>query len=104
AAEHDHIGIDDVDDCSEGPGHAVLVARHRLDGRDIAGCGQCGDLDRWHAAAGASLVIASQTRSGEKGLDAPVLAAIARRPRSLVAARPWQRIVSPLPRDAIRSG
>src|SRR5688500_13921307 len=104
SAQHDHIRIEKIDDAGEGARHASFVARQRLCRGGITFSGARHDVARLAGQTGAARVFAFEPGPRQEGLDAAVLPAVARRPWSLLIARPRQRVVAPLPRDRIRPG
>src|SRR6201999_2014561 len=84
-------------------GEAALIAPHRGFSRGIALLAQPQDLAAGALRAGAARIIGFEAAARDPGLEAAMLAAIAGRPRNLVATGPGQRVVTPFAGDAVRT-
>jgi len=101
AAEHDHIGIENVDHHSERARETLLVARQGRRGSTFACERARRDLGGSELNAGRERVVAAQPGTGKEGLDAAVAAAVAGRAGSLAVARVRERVVAPLAGDGV---
>src|SRR5579863_9993344 len=77
AAEHDHVGVYHRDEHRQSTRETIFVSLHRR--------------------------LALERRTGKKGFDARVLAAIAARTGNFFRRAPWKLQVSPLACDGVRT-
>jgi len=101
-SQHDHIGVEQVDDVRDRPGEALLVAGERCLALSIPGSGSGGDVFGVSPLAGRFEMVALDGRPGQPRLDAPTAAAIARGAGQFLVARPWKRML-PFARASSRS-
>ena len=103
AAEHDHIGVDHVDDDSEAAREPVGVSREGGSGEVLAGRGATHDLLAVGGIAAAAQVGRRQRGSCNPGFHAAASSAPAERARHLVGCGPGQGIVAPFAADTARA-
>src|SRR5439155_7277140 len=103
AAEHDRVRVENIHHMRQRAGEPLFVAPEGRSARRAATSGALDDfVCRQHFACCASM-IALESRSGEKSLDAAAMPAKARLAGTLVVARPRQRIVAPFAGDRVGS-
>ena len=103
SAQHDHIGVHDVDHVREAARESILVGLHYRDRIDVAGVGRRGDLRCAQILARSDAKLARQSRSREESLDASGFTAVTWRPGRFIRIRPRQWIVTPFACDAVAS-
>ena len=101
AAKDDDVRIEHVDHARQRSRHAPLVSLNRCHGRSIATIRRERDLGRQLTPPGAAFVVCGHSGAGQKRLDAPTLAAVTRRARTLIVIGPRQGVVTPLARNAV---
>src|SRR5262249_20671602 len=101
AAEHDRLGVEDVDDSGQGSRQPAGVALDRVTAGAVASGGRSDDAGAVEFAAAMAAMVGGETGARQKGLDAAAAAAIALWPRRFVGLRRRQRIVAPFAGDRI---
>ncbi len=100
--QHDNIRVQHIQHVSQPPRQSVLVPCHRRLGSPITPGRRPDDTRRSYPEARRLLVVAAQAGPGDIALDAAAPPAVTVRPRKLGRVRPGQRIVAPLPGNAVR--
>ena len=106
AAEHDHVGIEHVDDSRQPASHAIFVTPEASLGSRVARRGATDDLRRVGLLPAVEKVVTRESGAGQERLDTPGAPAVAGRPRPLAVrcqAGPGQRVVAPLAGDGVRA-
>ena len=102
AAEHDHVRVEQVHHLRQRACQPVLVALQAGLRQRIAAGGTLADLQGARGFAAVIAVVARQARAAEPGLDAAVLAAVARRCGRIAGIGPGQGVVTPFAGQAVR--